>query len=231
MLIKDNRIDTKKLAKRFLQATCSFVFAVVIFFLVKYAIVGILSSIDGNDECVLYMRYLFTKNLAPDCTLKMFVIKMIAIVAGIIAFVVSILRKTWNDDQNKQNVLQYVWAIVYALFAFFLIKYAILGTTFDPLNGYLCPDDWGEGSANWACQEELKKLRPHAWFVTVSVTAFICSLIAFLTVFPKATKYHKIIFWFLICLILVVAGYYIIIDFNLIFNALTDNVAFMRFII
>ena len=218
----------KKLGKRFLQAVGSFLFAVVIFFLIKYAIIGILSSIDGNDKCVLYMRYHFSNYLTSDCTIRLFSINIIAIVIGVVVFIISMFRKIQNVAQNKHNILQYIWAVVYAILVFFLVRYAISGTTFDPLAGYLCPQDWGPGSANWECEKELAKLSPHAWFVTVSVTAFICSVIAFLTVFPKTTKYHKIVFWFLICLIFTVVGYYVITDFELIFNALITNVDFIN---
>lgn len=231
---------TKTFCKNSIKKILNYCFiligSVVIFYLVKYAIIGVLSSLDGNNNCILSMRHRFVDDTSALCKAKVWGITLFATMCGLANFIVLAVKKINTDRAAKkknrkkeqkttlQKILSHVWALLFAVLIFYLIKYAIKGTTFEPLRGYMCPMDWGPGSANWACRDSLAKLAPHAWFVTATVPAVIGGMIAFLIAFPKTTNYDKWIRWFVLVAILAICGYYIITEPSLMLNALISNI-------
>lgn len=124
----------------------------------------------------------------------------------------SLPRKTKRINKTKSLFL-YALPVMVALIVFILVYY-IQKTIFWNLHGmFLCPMDYGPGSAHDACVEAIIKRLPYDKFVIYTMPSLVCGMIGFAISFPKIIKHHKLLRWLVVLIALFIGGYFIIKDY------------------
>ncbi|MDW2994670.1 MAG: hypothetical protein R8N24_01415 [Alphaproteobacteria bacterium] len=123
-----------------------------------------------------------------------------------------LLRKT--KQVNKTRVLFLCALPLIIAVTLFILVYHIQTTIFWNLDGmYLCPMDYGPGSAHDACVDAIVKRLPYDKFVIYTMPSLVCGMIGFAISVPKIIKHHKLLRWLVILIALFIGGYFIIKDY------------------
>ena len=121
----------------------------------------------------------------------------------------SLPRKTKQINKTKSLFL-YALPVMVALIVFILV-YHIQKTIFWNLDGmFLCPMDYGPGSAHDACVDAIIKRLPYDKFVIYTMPSLVCGMIGFAISFPKMIKHHKMLRWLVVLIALFIGGDFII---------------------
>ena len=130
----------------------------------------------------------------------------------------SLPRKT--KQINKTNSLfLYALPVMVALIVFILVYHIQTAIFWSPGGMYLCPMDYGPGSANEACGEAILERLPYDKFVLYTMPSLVCGMIGFAISFPKIIKHHKLLRWLVVLIALFIGGYFIIKDYAYIQSA------------